>query len=93
MLAFIALAIWGMGVALTFPLAMSAASDDPVHAAARVSVVSTIGYAAFLGGPPLLGLLAGAIGLLPALGCIAVLVVVAFTLSNNAAGYRAKTAE
>ncbi|GAA1412950.1 MFS transporter [Glutamicibacter uratoxydans] len=92
-LAFIALAIWGMGVALTFPLAMSAASDDPVHAAARVSVVSTIGYAAFLGGPPLLGLLAGAIGLLPALGCIAVLVVVAFALSNNAAGYRAKTAE
>jgi len=92
-LAFIALAVWGMGVALTFPLAMSAASDDPVHAAARVSVVSTIGYAAFLGGPPLLGLLAGAIGLLPALGCIAVLVVVAFALSNNAAGYRAKPAE
>lgn len=86
-LAFFALAIWGMGVALTFPLAMSAASDDPIHAAARVSVVSTIGYAAFLGGPPLLGLLAGAIGLLPALGCIAVLVVVAFALSKNAAGY------
>lgn len=86
-LAFFALAVWGMGVALTFPLAMSAASDDPVHAAARVSVVSTIGYAAFLGGPPLLGLLAGAIGLLPALGCIAVLVVVAFALSKNAAGY------
>ena len=86
-LAFVALAVWGMGVALTFPLAMSAASDDPEHAAARVAVVSTIGYAAFLGGPPLLGLLAGAIGLLPALGCISILVVVAFLLSKNAAGY------
>ncbi|WP_434922119.1 MFS transporter [Glutamicibacter sp. PAEs-4] len=88
-LAFVALAIWGMGVALTFPLAMSAASDDPVHAATRVSVVSTIGYGAFLGGPPLLGLLAEVIGLLPALGSISILVVVAFCLSSNAAGRRA----
>lgn len=88
-LAFVALAIWGMGVALTFPLAMSAASDDPVHAATRVSVVSTIGYGAFLGGPPLLGLLAEVIGLLPALGSISILVVVAFCLSSNAAGSRA----
>ncbi|MEG2578517.1 MAG: MFS transporter, partial [Glutamicibacter sp.] len=87
-LAFVALAIWGMGVALTFPLAMSAASDDPVHAATRVSVVSTIGYGAFLGGPPLLGLLAEVIGLLPALGSISILVVVAFCLSSNAAGNR-----
>lgn len=86
-LAFLALAIWGMGVALTFPLAMSAASDDPIHSATRVAVVSTIGYGAFLGGPPLLGLLAGAIGLLPALGSISLLVVLAFMLSKNAAGY------
>ncbi|MGP9728812.1 MFS transporter [Glutamicibacter sp. 287] len=87
-LAFIGLAVWGMGVALTFPLAMSAASADPLHAATRVSVVSTIGYGAFLGGPPLLGLLAGAIGLLPALGSISILVVLAFCLSANMAGYR-----
>ncbi|WP_404291756.1 MFS transporter [Glutamicibacter arilaitensis] len=87
-LAFIGLAVWGMGVALTFPLAMSAASDDPLHAATRVAVVSTIGYGAFLGGPPLLGLLAGVIGLLPALGSISILVVLAFCLSSNMAGYR-----
>lgn len=86
-LAFIALAVWGMGAALTFPLAMSAASDDPIHAATRVAVVSTIGYGAFLGGPPLLGLLAGAIGLLPALGSISLLIVLAFALSKNTAGY------
>jgi hypothetical protein len=87
-LAFVALGIWGMGVALTFPLAMSAASDDPIHAATRVSVVSTIGYGAFLGGPPLLGLLAEVIGLLPALGSISILIVLAFCLSSNTAGYR-----
>lgn len=86
-LAFIALALWGAGVALTFPLTMSAASDDPLHAAARVSVVSTIGYGAFLGGPPLLGLLANQIGLLPALSSISVLIVLALLLSSNASGY------
>ena len=48
--------LWGFGASLGFPVGMSAAADDPVHAAARVSVVSTIGYTAFLAGPPLLGL-------------------------------------
>ncbi|BAS16702.1 inner membrane protein YbjJ [Arthrobacter sp. Hiyo8] len=43
-LAFAALAIWGLGASLGFPVGMSAAADDPAHAAARVSVVSTIGY-------------------------------------------------
>ena len=47
--------LWGVGASLGFPVGMSAAADDPVRAAARVSVVSTIGYAAFLAGPPLLG--------------------------------------
>lgn len=49
--------LWGAGAALGFPMGMSAAADDPARAAARVSVVSTIGYVAFLAGPPLLGFL------------------------------------
>ncbi|MDQ1289950.1 MAG: hypothetical protein QG622_3516 [Actinomycetota bacterium] len=57
---------WGLGASLGFPLAMSAASDDPRHAAVRVSVVSTIGYLAFIAGPPLLGLLGDSIGVLRA---------------------------
>jgi cyanate permease len=54
---------------------MSAAADDPVRAAARVSVVSTIGYAAFLGGPPLLGFVADEVGTLKALLVVALLLV------------------
>ena len=50
---------------------MSAAADDPVRAAARVSVVSTIGYAAFLAGPPLLGFVADRVGTLQALLVVA----------------------
>ena len=53
--------LWGLGASLGFPLGMSAAADDEAGAAARVSVVSSIGYAAFLGGPPLVGLLADAV--------------------------------
>ena len=50
--------VWGAGAALGFPVGMSAAADDPRGAAVRVSVVSSIGYTAFLAGPPLVGLLA-----------------------------------
>lgn len=80
-LALAALVFWGLGSALGFPVAMSAASDDPDHAAARVSVVSTVGYGAFLGGPPLLGLLAEHVGVLHSLLAVLVMLVVAFFLT------------
>ena len=54
--------LWGVGAALAFPIGMSAAADDPRKAAARVSVVSTLGYIAFLAGPPLLGYLGDVTG-------------------------------
>ncbi|WP_427129682.1 MFS transporter [Pseudarthrobacter sp. S9] len=80
-LAYVALAIWGLGASLGFPVGMSAAADDPLRAAARVSVVSTIGYGAFLCGPPLLGLLAEHIGILHSLLAVMVMLVVSFLLS------------
>ena len=58
---------WGVGASLGFPVGMSAAADDPARAAARVSVVSSIGYTAFLAGPPLIGVLAQHDGILVAL--------------------------
>jgi fucose permease len=67
--------VWGLGAALGFPVGMSAAADDPTRAAARVSVVSTVGYGAFLGGPPLLGWLGDHVGTLDALLAVAVLMV------------------
>lgn len=67
--------LWGTGASLGFPVGMSAAADDPAHAAARVSVVSTIGYTAFLAGPPALGALGDRVGVLHALLVVAVLLV------------------
>ena len=59
--------LWGIGASMGFPVGMSAAADDPARAAARVSVVSSIGYTAFLAGPPLIGFLAEEAGILRAL--------------------------
>ena len=81
-LAFPGAALWGIGASLGFPVGMSAAADDPRRAAARMSVVSTVGYLAFLGGPPLLGFLGDRVGVLRALLVIGVLAVVALVLSH-----------
>ncbi|MCU1580159.1 MAG: transporter [Rhodoglobus sp.] len=59
--------LWGLGSALGFPIGMSAAADDPKTAAARVSAVATIGYFAFLVGPPVIGLLGQYVGVIHAL--------------------------
>lgn len=83
-LAYVGLALWGLGASLGFPVGMSAAADDPAMAAARVSVVSTIGYAAFLCGPPLLGLLAEHVGILHSLLAVMVMLAVSFVLSPMA---------
>lgn len=80
-LAYVGLAVWGLGASLGFPVGMSAAADDPAKAAARVSVVSTIGYGAFLCGPPLLGLLAEHVGILHSLLAVMVMLAVSFVLS------------
>lgn len=67
--------LWGAGAALGFPTGMSAAADDPLRAAKRVSVVSTIGYIAFLAGPPIIGFLGDHFTLRPALLAIGAVMV------------------
>jgi predicted MFS family arabinose efflux permease len=74
--------LWGVGASLGFPVGMSAAADDPERAAVRVSVVSSIGYTAFLAGPPLIGLLAGHSGILMALFVVVGALVLALLASG-----------
>ncbi len=82
-LAFVGMVFWGLGASLGFPVGMSAASDDPAAAAGRVSVVASIGYCAFLGGPPLIGFLGNHITVVKALIVVAVLLAVAAMLAGN----------
>ena len=76
--------LWGLGASLGFPVGMSAAADEPARSAARVSVVSTIGYAAFLAGPPFLGFVADQVGTLNALLVVAILLVPSAALVPSA---------
>jgi MFS family permease len=83
-LVFVGAALWGAGASLGFPLGMSAAADDPAHAAARVSAAATIGYVAFLCGPPILGFISEHIGLLETLFIVVGLIVASGLFSGAA---------
>ena len=81
-LAFVGALLWGAGASLGFPVGMSAAADEPAAAATRVSVVASIGYVAFLGGPPLIGFLGEHVGVHKALTVVAILLGVAALLAG-----------
>jgi fucose permease len=81
--AFLGALLWGAGASLGFPVGMSAGADDPAQAASRVSVIASLGYCAFLGGPPLIGLLGHQVTVLRALLVVAVLLAVATTIAGS----------
>ena len=74
-------ALWGLGASLGFPVGMSAGADEPALAASRVSVISSIGYCAFLTGPPLIGFLGDQITVLRALVSVTVLLALAAVIA------------
>ncbi|WP_285694216.1 MFS transporter [Paenibacillus polymyxa] len=84
LLAGLGILLWGLGASLGFPVGLSAAGDDPRGAAIRVGAVATIGYIAFLVGPPGLGLLGEQVGLLHALIVVLIGVMVAGLISGAA---------
>ncbi|WP_211901914.1 MFS transporter [Saccharopolyspora erythraea] len=75
--------LWGLGAALGFPLAISAAGDGGGDTTSRVSAVATAGYLAFLVGPPMLGFLGDHFGLRHAM--IVVLVLAVFAAATASA--------
>ena len=72
--------MWGIGTGLVYPAGMSASGETPGRSAEAISLVSVIGYAGFLVGPPIVGIIAQYIGLSHALwvvvpGAIAIAVL------------------
>jgi fucose permease len=82
-IAFAGAVLWGAGTSLGFPVGMSAGADDPARAASRVSVIASIGYCAFLGGPPLIGFLGQRFSVLRAFTAVAVLLALAALIAGN----------
>ncbi|MTI45089.1 fucose permease [Roseibium hamelinense] len=66
-------AVMGLGYATLFPLAMSRAAADPTMSkGAALAAVATLGYGAFLFGPPVLGFIGDAFSLQIAFALVAV---------------------
>ena len=89
-MAFVGALLWGAGASLGFPVGMSAGADEPAMAAPRVSVIASIGYCAFLAGPPLIGFLGDHYTVLRALTTVAVLLALAIAARrlDPSAGHR-----
>lgn len=81
---FAAVALWGLGASLGYPLGISAAADEPRNAPARVAAVATVATISGLLGPTLIGLLGEVFGLPQAFFVVAVLAVVALVVSSAA---------
>jgi fucose permease len=81
--AWVGVVLWGCGAALANPVAISAASDEPVHAAPRVAVATSFSTVAMLAAPPLLGLLADSVGVRQALLVICGAVVLSLAVSGE----------
>ncbi|HEY0216118.1 MAG TPA: MFS transporter [Cellulomonas sp.] len=82
-LAAVGIVAWGFGAALTVPLGIAAASDDPLRAASRVAVVSAFSSTASLAAPPLLGLAAELVGARHALLLITVAMLTSIALART----------
>jgi len=80
--AFAGTLLWGLGASLGFPVGMSAGGDDPRRAAARVSVIASIGYCAFLAGPPTIGFLGDHLTVLRALTVVSAVLGVAALIAG-----------
>ncbi|EWC62372.1 Membrane protein mosC [Actinokineospora spheciospongiae] len=69
--AFAAVAFVGLALGPVFPLSMTAAADRVPHSVATAAAgVSAVGYLAYLAGPPLIGVVAEAVGLVPTVAAI-----------------------
>lgn len=77
-------ALWGVGAALVAPIGMGAAADEPLRAAGRVAVATAGGSIAQIAAPPVLGVVAGALGPRGALLLIAVPLVSLVVLAGTA---------
>jgi len=82
-------AAWGLGLAIVFPSAMSAAGEVPGRAGEAIATVSTIGYGGFLLGAPMIGLLAHTMPLLHALLVVAAFAILIAVLAPAARERRA----
>jgi predicted MFS family arabinose efflux permease len=89
---YVGTALWGLGLAVVFPAAVSAAGElGGAYASQTISTVVTIAYGGFLVGPPILGFLGDQFGLSKAFWVVAVLALGYAALAGSARSRRPAT--
>lgn len=82
--AFLGAALSGMGVAIVYPLAVTAAARRPGRSSAdNVAAITMISFSAFLFAPPVIGLLSELFSLRVALFCLAPVALCTFFLAGE----------
>lgn len=82
MLRYVALALWGGGMAVGFPMTVSTMGDDPTWAAARINLGVSVVYLASITVGPALGAVGQVFGLTVAFGIPLAMAVIAALLSG-----------
>lgn len=81
-MAYLGLILWGAGLALGFPMSVSAMGDDPAYSAARINMIITVVYLASFTVGPLLGAVGQVFDLLTAFAIPLLLLVTAAFLAK-----------
>lgn len=79
---YLALILWGAGMAIGFPMAVSSMGDDPVMAPARINMIVTVVYISSVSVGPALGALGQAAGIYTAFAIPLVMLILSAALSK-----------
>ena len=80
-LPYLGLILWGLGMAMGFPMAVASMSDDPAKAPHRINMIITIVYISSISVGPLLGSLGEIAGIYVAFSIPLALMIVSAILS------------
>ena len=81
-LPYVALVLWGAGMAIGFPMSVNAMGDEPEMAPARINMIITVVYISSMSVGPALGALGQAAGIYAAFAIPLVVLLVAAALSK-----------
>ena len=81
-LPYVALVLWGAGMAIGFPMSVNAMGDEPEMAPARINMIITVVYISSMSVGPALGALGQAAGIYAAFAILLVVLLVAAALSK-----------
>lgn len=79
---YLGLVLWGVGIALGFPMAVSSMGDDPAKSAARINMIITVVYISSISVGPALGAVGKQFGIYFAFSIPLVLMLVSALLSQ-----------